>query len=294
MTTPRILGPSQNFLGLPKDLSTFAGSRAIVNPIPAGTASAGPGAILAASRSVSPFDEETKRDLSVEGGIATAALLAPKGKRTDAMLQAVFDAVSGFVEAGKFVVTVGGDHTISSATIAAHARRFPGLSVLHFDAHSGLRESRKGDPHSHATVMARVCEFLDPQRLTQVGVRSQHREEAEFIQERGVKVFFAHEIRNRTLARVLKDWDDLVVESLTDQVYVSVDLDVFDPSILPSVADPEPNGLTWHEVTACLRKVARRKHIVGADVTGLVPAGAFRYADVTAARLVAKFLHYPL
>ena len=142
--------------------------------------------------------------------------------------------------------------------------------------------------------MARVCEFLDPNRLVQVGIRAQCKEEAEFIRDRNVHTFYAHDIRRGNYTKILKYWDDFVVEKLTENVYISFDVDAFDPSIMPATGTPEPNGLFWDEVMQCLHKVARKRHIVGFDVVELAPIKSLPHADVTAAKLISKILNYSL
>jgi agmatinase len=236
--------------------------------------------------------KQTQVDPFREVGIATLPPLKLDGKKDEAALQTIFDTVFDLIDRKKFVVTLGGEHTISSATIAAHAKKFPNVSVLHIDAHSDLREEYLGNKYSHASVMARVCEFLDPNRLVQVGIRAQCKEEAEFIDEQGVRTFYAHEIRNRTLARVIKAWDDRVIDALTDEVYISFDVDGFDPSIMPATGTPEPNGLYWNEVMLLLRKVGRKRRIIGFDVVELAPMKGLHHPDLTTAKLISKILNY--
>ena len=297
----KVLDIKRNFLGIEKQYSTFETSKVVVLPIPyertvsyGGGTKKGPEAILAASHFVEFFDEETKREFYKEHGIATLPPLSLEKKKDEAALQHIYDTVLRLVEKQKFVVSLGGEHTISSAIIAAHAKLFPNLSVLHFDAHSDLRAEYKGNKYSHASVMARVCEFLDPNRLVQVGIRAQCKEEAEFIRDNGIHTFYAHEIRRGTYTKVLKYWDDFVTESLTDNVYISFDVDVFEPAVLPATGTPEPNGLYWDELTQCLRKVARKKKIIGLDVVELSPIKSLPHADVTTAKLVSKILNYAL
>jgi agmatinase len=128
----------------------------------------------------------------------------------------------------------------------------------------------------------------------QVGVRSQSKEEAEFIRKYGVHTFFMHEIRSGMYTKVLKYWDDFVVEMLTDNVYITFDVSAFDPSIIPSVASPEPNGLLWNETMQCLKKIIRKRRIIGFDVVELSPVKELRYADKAAAKLISKILNYAL
>ncbi len=291
------LGQDQNFLGLENEFSTFEKSSAVIVPAPYARTSGherilsqGPAKILRASRLIEPFDEESKREISRERGIATLPPLNFGKKSDEVALQTIHELVTTLLGLNKFVVTLGGEHAISSAAIAAYAKRFPQLSVLQLDARPELRDKHQGNKYSHASVMARVCEFLDPTRLVQVGIRSENRSEAEYIREHGIRTFYAHEIRNGTYARLLRTWDDLVVEALTDTVYVTLDVSVFDPSIMPATRAPQPNGLLWTEVTRCLRSVGRKKKIVGFDVVELAPIEGLVHPDVTAAKLINKFL----
>jgi agmatinase len=281
--------------------SAYETSKIVILPAPyehtvsyGGGTKKGPEAILKASHYVEFFDEETKREIYKEHGIATLIPLALKDKKDESALQLIYDNVLHLVERQKFVVTLGGEHTISSATIAAYAKLFTNLSILHFDAHSDLRADYLGNKYSHASVMARVCEFLDPKRLVQVGIRAQCKEEAEFIRDNGIHTFYAHEIRQGKYTRLLKYWDDFVVDNLTEDVYISFDVDAFDPSIMPATGTPEPNGLYWDEVMQCIRKVARKRTIVGLDVVELAPIKDLHHADLTAAKLISKILNYAL
>ncbi len=295
------LGKEQNFLGLDKEFSSFEQSRVVVVSAPyehtvsyGGGTKDGPRAILKASQYVEFFDEETKREICKERGIATLAPLNLAKKKDEAALQEIHNAIAGLIGQNKFVVTLGGEHTISSAVIAAHAKKYTNLSVLQFDAHSDLRDEYHGNKYSHASVMARVCEFIEPSRLVQVGIRAQCREEAEFIRDRNVHTYYAHEIRNGAHTKFLRTWDDAVVDDLTDQVYISFDVDGFDPSVMPATGTPEPNGLFWDEVMRCLKKVGQKKKIVGFDVVELAPMAGLHHPDLTTAKLVSKILNYAL
>jgi agmatinase len=293
------LDTRRNFLAIPKENSALTSSRIVILPAPyeatvsyGGGTGRGPAAILDASHYVELFDEETKREIYREHGIATLKPLAFGKKRDAAALQLINDRVRKLLDLDKFVVTLGGEHTISAAPIAAYARKYADLSVLQFDAHSDLREEYEGTPYSHACVMARVAEFIDPTRIVQVGIRAQCREEAEFIREHGIHTFYAHDIRSGAYSRLLKTWDDAVVERLTDHVYITFDVDGLDPSIMPATGTPEPNGLLWHETLHCIRKVSRKKKIVGFDVVELAPLPGLSHPDLTTAKLVSKILNY--
>ena len=295
------LGINQNFLGIEKKYSSLENSRVVIVPAPyersvtygVGT-KRGPQAILKASHYVEFYDEELDREIYRDVGIATLRPLDFGKKSDEKALKQVYETVRGLVDQGKFVVTLGGEHTISQASIAAYVEIHPNISLLQIDAHSDLRDEYEGNKYSHASVMARVCEFFDPQKIVQVGIRAQCREEADAIKERGISTFYAHEIRQGKLTRVLKYWEDLVIEKLTDDVYITLDVDALDPSIMPATGTPEPNGLYWHEVVALFRKLGKRRKIVGFDVVELAPIEGFHHPDLATAKLVYKILNCAL
>ena len=187
---------------------------------------------------------------------------------------------------GKFVAVLGGEHTISQAPIKAHLEMYPDLSVVHFDAHADLRQSYEGTKFSHACVMARVCEFMDPARIVQVGIRALSPEEAEFIKTSGITTLYAHLIRS------MGDWIPAALPKLTDHVYVTFDVDGLDPSIMPSTGTPEPNGLFWAETMKVLRLIGEQKTIVGFDVVEFAPNKTVQHPDYTAAKLTYKLMNY--
>ncbi|MDD3089275.1 MAG: agmatinase, partial [Candidatus Omnitrophica bacterium] len=189
--------------------------------------------------------------------------------------------VLGLIDEGKFVVTLGGEHSITTGPVRAHAARYKDLSVLQLDAHSDLRPEYEGSPYNHACVMSRVKEVCP---CVQVGIRSMCSEEKPFVDDR--TMFYAEDIVNGC------DWIERVVERLTDNVYVTIDLDVFDPAYLPATGTPEPGGLDWYKVTALLKAVCDRKNVVGFDVMELCPIKSLPASDFLAAKLVYKFLTY--
>ena len=291
----RSLPGRSNFLGLGDRHCRFDTAPIAVLPAPyehtvsyGGGTARGPAAILRASRFVEYYDEEVERELCFEAGITTLPPVA-FGKRVDQRALALLrDTVDALLEKGKWVMTLGGEHTISQAPIASYLQHYPDLSVLQIDAHSDLRDSYQGTPYSHACVMARVCEVLSPTRLVQVGIRAQCIEEATYIRERGVRTFYAHQIR----ASGTPSWQDQVVKSLSDHVYVSFDVDGFDPSIMPSTGTPEPNGLFWAETMHLLRSVGQEKRIVGCDLVELAPVRGVVHPDLAAAKLAYKLMNY--
>lgn len=295
----KTLPVEENYLGIEEEFSRFETSRVVVVPVPfektvsyGGGTAKGPGAILDASHFVEFYDEETGREVFRQFGIATLSPLEVDSGSAENALELIYSTAKKLISAGKFGIYLGGEHTISQATIAAYAERYKDLSVLHIDAHSDLREEYQGTKFSHASVMARVCEYLDPPRLVQVGIRAQSVEEAEFIKERGITTMYAHEIRAGKYAKLLKYWYDYPVDKLTDHVYVSFDVDGFDPSIMPSTGTPEPNGLLWDETMRLLSKVGEKKVVVGCDIVELAPVERFHHPDLTAAKLASKMINY--
>lgn len=288
-----VLGKKDNFLGLEKEVSSYESSKIAVLPVPyehtvsyGGGTGKGPKAILDASRYVEFYDEELETELSKRVGITTLPPIA-FGKSADAKaMTKIYESVKKLLADDKFVAVLGGEHTVSQAPIKAYLEKYPKMSVLHFDAHADLRQSYEGSIYSHASVMARVCEFMNPARLVQIGIRALSPEEAEFIRTSGVSTFYAHQIREN------KDWISAVLSKLSAQVYISFDVDAFDPPIMPSTGTPEPNGLFWTETMKLLRLVGEQKEIVGFDVVEFAPNKTVQHPDYTAAKLTYKLMNY--
>ncbi|MBI4546494.1 MAG: agmatinase [Ignavibacteriae bacterium] len=295
----KTLGITSNFLGIDKEYSSFEHSKIIILPIPyertvsygAGTRH-GPSAILEASHFVEFYDEETRREVHKELGIATLQAVNLTKKKDEDILKQISYIVRTLLKRNKFIITLGGEHTITQAPISVFAETYEDLSVLQIDAHSDLRMEYQGSKYSHACVMARVCEIIDPHRLVQIGIRAQCIEEAMFIKEKGITTLYSHEIREGRYDHHGKDWTDTALEQLTEHVYVTFDVDGFDPSIMPATGTPEPNGLFWHETLCLLRKVGQHKKVVGCDVVELAPLKGFHHPDLTAAKLVSKMINY--
>ncbi len=260
--------------------------RVVILPVPYdGTstwmkgADKGPEAMIAASGNMELYDIETDSEV-YKLGIVTDKPVLEKAS-PDAMVAAVKKRVAGHLEKEKFVVLVGGEHSVSVGAIQAHAEKFRGMSVLQFDAHSDCRSDYHGSKYNHACVMARVKEMGCP--MVQVGIRSMDVSEKPYLG----KIFWAHDIIGKG-----DGWMDDVVRCLTEKVYVTIDVDGFDPSIMPSTGTPEPGGLLWWDVCRVLRKVAEKKTIVGADVTELCPSDSNKAPDFLVAKLIYKILSY--
>lgn len=287
------LPATENFLGIPPDKSTSTAAIAI-QPIPLERTTSygkgtkdGPREILRASHYVEFYDEEFDRELCFERGIATLEPLPLKKLPIEEALALVEARASAILQAGKFCVGLGGEHSITAPLVRAHAQKVPDLTILQFDAHADLRIEYDGTPYSHACVMARIAEFLEPSRITQVGIRALSKEEASFIRSAGVRTFFAHAIR-----RGDAQWMDRVLEGLSEHVYITFDVDALDPSIMPATGTPEPEGLTYSECIAIVKRLIETgRRIVGFDVVELAPIKKLHHPNLTAARLVYKLLN---
>lgn len=237
----------------------------------------GPQAILDASDSLELYDIQYDIDAS-KAGVYTDHheydLSTP-----EAMVKSVYGRVSHFLDMGKCVAMVGGEHSVSVGAIRAMSERYPDLTVLQIDAHADLRDEYHGSPYNHACVMRRAQECA---RVVQVGIRSVCEEEqCNIVPE---NIFYAHNIVGRT------GWEDEVVERLTGNVYISFDLDGLDPSILPATGTPLPGGLQWYPTLNLLEKVFRARRVVGFDVVELCPREGNVVSDVLAACLVYKMM----
>jgi len=275
-----------NFGNLSESYSSLSGAAVVIVPVAYdGTstwikgADKGPGAIIEASANMELYDIETDREVYRKGIFTDDALAAESSP--EKMVEAVKGRVEEHIKRDKFVVVLGGEHSVSVGAAGAHCERDDDISVLQLDAHSDLRDEYNGSKYNHACVMARVRELAP---VVQVGVRSMDSGEKEFIDSR--KIFFAKDIcRGR-------EWIENVVGRLSDKVYVTIDLDVFDTSIMPFVGTPEPGGLLWYDVLALLRTVFERREVVGFDVVELCPNEYSKACDFLAAKLVYKLLSY--
>ena len=292
--TMKELGIKKNFLAIEKEFSNYKDSNIVIVSAPLektvsygkGT-SKGPEEILETSHYVEFYDEEQSRELCFEKGICTFEALNLQKLSVEKSLDKIYKEVSKHLDAGKFVVTLGGEHSLSTAPIKAHHERFPNLSILQIDAHSDLRDSYEGSKYSHASVMARVAEF-NP-NIVQVGIRAQCKEEVELRKRKNIKTFYAREIK---LGMYGNNWQELVVNNLSENVYITFDVDGFDPSLMPATGTTEPGGLFWDETMNLLKIVGLEKNIVGFDVVELAPSKYMPSSNYVAAKLVYKILNY--
>lgn len=284
-------GAPHTFLGVPEADTTFDEAPVAILPVPyeatvtwmSGTRH-GPGAIITASQHLETYDHELDAEPYAAGLHTLPELLLPAvGPET--ALAVLRTAIDALLDRQKFVVMLGGEHSLSGPPILAHASRLPAgqrLSVLQLDAHSDLRDEYDGTPYSHASVMRRVLDRVD---LVPVGVRSLTGEERALISDRSLPVTFAHEMQE-------EGWIDRVVDSLGDKVYITFDVDYLDPGVMPSTGTPEPGGGSWFPTLALLDRVFRERSVVGCDVVELAPIPGLVAPDFLAAKLVYKMIGF--
>jgi agmatinase len=284
--------PPENFGGLPDEHSQYATSRAVIFPVPLerttsyehGTRN-GPAAILAASRNMELYDEELELEPYKEIGIHTLPAIDTADGTLDEVISEIFTAQLALLEDDKFTVALGGEHSLTPPLVSATAKKFKNLSVLQIDAHADLRDEYQGNPASHACAMRRVVEVCP---AVQVGIRSLSVEEAQAIPHLRTSVYWAKDIARAPM----KSWIAKVLADLSPNVYLTIDLDGFDPAFVPATGTPEPGGLDWMQVTSLIRAVADHKKIVGMDVVELLPQPGDHASDFLAAKLVYKCLGY--
>jgi agmatinase len=287
-----------NFLGLDEAASDFATAEVVILPVPyesttsfgSGTA-AGPAAILAASRYIETYDHELDSE-PYEAGIHTLPALHLTNAGAEAAIGELRRAYDLLLTSApeKFPILLGGEHSVTSAPILSWADRLGAarggrrLSVLQFDAHTDLRPEYEGTPYSHAAVMARVQDRVE---LVAVGIRALTRQERELARASDhIHLFLADDIHDDD------GWIDRVMELLAEDVYISFDVDGFDPSLVPATGTPEPGGLQWYPVLRLLRRVFAERHVVGADVVELAPIPGLVAPDFLVAKLVYKMIAY--
>ncbi len=280
-------GLEGRYAGLPDSYSSELSAKIVVLPVPFDKTTTyqqgtdkGPEALIEASRNMELYDIETAFEVYKEG-IYTAPAIDVES--SESMLKALYERTKHFLELGKFVVVVGGEHSISYAPIRAHAEKYGKLTVLQLDAHADLQPAYEGNPWSHASVMARVKELDNVEKIVSVGIRSMASEELPNLD--ASNTFFAHKLDGN-------DWIEQVLSKLSGPVYVTFDLDVFDSSLMSSTGTPEPGGINWNQATKLLQRVAQEKQLVGFDVVELCPKEGHPAPDYLAAKLIYKLLSY--
>lgn len=273
-----------NFGDLDDEFSRYETAKFVVLPVPYDKSSTwgqgsekGPEAILEASANMELFDIETRSQV-YQKGIFTADPIVTDVE-PDKLFELVLEKARGFLKDDKFLVTIGGNHCVPIGSCKAYAEKYENLSVLQIDAHSDMRESYQGNAYSHACAMARMKEYAKP---VMVGIRSMDTSELENV--KGRDVFYASYIRKNPT------WIKEVVNALTDHVYLTIDLDGFDPSIMPATGTPEPGGLYWYETLDLFEEVIKNKKLVGFDVVELCPNESSNPSNFMAAKLIYKIM----
>lgn len=277
------------FGGALPERRTFDDSQVIVLPIPVdrttsyvGGTRNGPHEILQASSHMELWDEEMGTDVHGVGIFTLPEMELPFGEM-EPMMDEIERVAYEVIGRDKFLVTLGGEHSITPPLVSAASRRYPQLSVLQIDAHADLRETYMGTRHNHACAMRRSLEYA---RLTQVAIRSLSTEEAEILPRLNTQIFYDVSMREDPR------WIDRIVDTLAEEVYVTIDVDGLDPAIMPATGTPEPGGLSWTEVTRLLRTTAERRRVVGCDLVELSPIPSMVAPSFLCAKLIYKVLTY--
>lgn len=288
----------KKFAGLIDQFSDFEKSKAVIAQAPyAGTLSygkgteKGPEAIIKSSFDLELFDLELEKNIAGEVGIHTLKPYELPEKPEEAV-EIIYKETKKLLEKNKFVTTLGGEHTVSVGAVKAYSEKFDNLSILCLDAHADLRDEFEGEKYSHACILRRISEFNE--NFVHLGCRALCEEEYELIKKdelikkKGYNFHWMHDIREKGIQK------EKILKGLHESVYVSIDIDVFDPSIIPSTGTPEPGGMKWEEATEILKEVGKKKNIVGFDLVELAPIKGLHAPDFTAAKLVYKMLGYSL
>lgn len=277
------------FGGAMPHLPTFDEATAVVLPIPidrttsyVGGTRNGPHEILQASSHMELWDEELRADVHGIGIFTMAEMELPFGEMS-AIVDEIERVAYEVIGRDKFLITLGGEHSITPPLVSAAARKHANLSVLQIDAHADMRDAYLGSPHSHACAMRRSLQYA---KITQVGIRSLSTEEAQAMSHFSTTVFWDVDMRRDP------HWIDRVVDSLTENVYISIDVDGMDPAIMPATGTPEPGGLSWSEITTLLRATTERRTVVAADVVELAPLPGMVAPNFLCAKLIYKLLTY--
>ncbi|HET8886364.1 MAG TPA: agmatinase [Salinimicrobium sp.] len=274
----------KNYAGIPDKYARLDDAKVVLIPVPYdGTstwqkgADKGPDAFLAASENMELFDIETRTEVYKKGVYLTPPVT--EDASPEKMVDAVYKTTKNYIKQEKFVTIFGGEHSVSIGTIRAFNEAFEDLTVVQIDAHADLRPEYEGSSCNHACA---VYEASKNTNLIQVGIRSMDIEEMDHMDE--TRTYFAHDL--------YEDWMDDAIGQMTPNVFITIDLDAFDPSIMPSTGTPEPGGLFWYETMDFLRMIFKKKNVVGFDIVELCPNEAEKSSDFLAAKLYYKMLSY--
>lgn len=289
----KVLPNDQAFLAIPEaELTSYEKAAFVIQQIPYEHTSSylsgsdkGPAAIVAASHFVEFYDEELDVESYKKYGISTLPPLEFKNIVDADAIALIEKQTDELLMDDKFVVSLGAEHSITYGFVKSHAKKYKDLSVLQFDAHSDLREAYQGNPYSHASVMARINEMKLP--IVQIGIRAQCKEEADLIRSsENIHTFYAHQIRKNP------NWMRDAINKLSANVYITIDADGFDPSVIPAVGTAEPNGMFWVETIDFLKEVFKSRNVVGFDIVECAPMEGSILSEYTLAKLAYKLIGY--
>lgn len=289
----KVLSNEEAFLAIPESsLCDYKNSKFVIQQVPYEHTSSylegsakGPAAIVSASHFVEFYDEELDTETYKKCGISTLAAIDFNDKVDADAIDLIEQETKQLIQDGKYVVSLGAEHTVTLGFVKAHAAKYPDLTVLQIDAHSDLRSAYHDNPYSHASVMARIHD-LDI-RLVQIGIRAQCKEESDLIKSaNNIHTFYAHHIRKNV------NWMTDAISKMGDHVYLTIDADGFDPAVIPAVGTAEPNGLFWVETLEFLRRVFKEKKVVGFDVVECAPMEGSILSEYTLAKLVYRLIGY--
>ncbi|QUS60040.1 agmatinase [Synechocystis sp. PCC 7339] len=297
MDSSRKISPSPKQFLESEAITPYADAAVVVVPIPYEATTSyrkgcqyGPEAVLEASDQLEAYDEELNTSPCYDLGIYTCAPLANNNEHTalagDAMVTQVCDGIVPFVEDGKFVVAIGGEHAITTGVVRAMQKgTSEPFTVVQIDAHGDMRDKFEGSQHNHACVMRRVLELGLP--TLPIAIRAICQEEADLIREKNIPVFWAREMAENP------DWIDQAIASIaTDKVFLTIDMDGFDPGFMPGVGTPEPGGLNWYEGLNFFRRLFQTKQVIGCDLMELAPVPGSVVSEFSTAKLAYKLIGY--
>ncbi len=289
----KCLSPEYNFLGIKEpELHQYESSKIVIQQVPYEHTSSyvtgsdqGPDALMKASHYVEFYDEELQQETYRKLGIASLLPLQFNSLVNAQAVEYITRHTQLHLNEGKFVASFGAEHTVTFGLFRAFHEQYPGISILQIDAHSDLRQEYEGNPYSHASVMARIHDL--GVKISQVGIRAQCIEEANTIQQNdSIQTFYAHEIRQSNA------YIQSVLEHLSDEVYITIDADGLDPSVIPGVGTPEPGGLDYYQTLDLLKAVCKNKRVRGFDIVECAPIEGQILSQYTLAKLAYKVLGY--
>lgn len=276
----------RTFAGIPEEYAGLNKAEIVVIPVPYDGTSTygkgsdkGPEAIFDAAENMELYDIETNSEVYLRGINLAPAIT--EDESPEAMVDAVHKGVKEYLDLGKFVTMIGGEHSVSIGSIRAFKEKYNDLTVLQLDAHSDLRPEYNGSACNHACAMHEASKTCN---LVQVGIRSMDSVELPFLNNDNL--FTSYDIRANQY------WQEDVLNCIGENVYITIDLDAFDPSIMPSTGTPEPGGLLWNETLDLMKKVFNKSNVVGFDIVELAPNETTQAPDFMAAKLFYKLISY--